>query len=72
MPPNRAKVMRETSQSLAQNVYEQLVSQQGYSDPTNMARGVRPGVQVVPGQPMPMMPMAQPQPQPAEQVMILR
>ena len=71
MPPNRAKVMRETSQSLAQNVYEQLVSQLGYSDP-NMARGVRPGVQVVPGQPVPMMPMGQPQPQPAEQVMILR
>ena len=66
MPPNRAKVMRETSQSLALSVYEQLVSQLDYSDP-NMARGVRPGVQVVPGQPMPGMPA-----QPAEQVMILR
>ena len=67
MPPNRAKVMRETSQTLALSVYEQLVSQLDYSDP-NMARGVRPGVQVVPGQPMPGMPAAQP----TEQVMILR
>lgn len=66
MPPNRAKVMRETSQSLALSVYEQLVSQLDYSDP-NMAHGVRPGVQVVPSQPMTGMPA-----QPAEQVMILR
>lgn len=57
-PPNRAKVMRETSQSLAANVYEQLVDQLGYSDP-NMARGVRqPMMQ---GQPMPLQqPMQQP------------
>lgn len=70
MPPNRAKVMRETSQSLALNVYEQIVSQLGFSD-TNMARGVRTGVQVVPGQTMPAMQQGQ-QVQPAEQVMILR
>jgi hypothetical protein len=70
MPPNRAKVMRETSQSLALNVYEQFVSQLGYSDP-NLARGVRANVQVVPGQPMPAMQPGQPS-QPADQVMILR
>lgn len=40
-PPNRAKVMRETSQSLAMSVYEQLVDQLGYSDP-RLSRGVRP------------------------------
>jgi len=40
MPPNRAKVMRETSLSLAQSVYEQVVSQLALSDPA-MARGVR-------------------------------
>lgn len=66
-PPNRAKVMRETSQSLAQSVYEQLVSQLGYSDP-NMARGVRAGAQMAPGQPMQLMPQGQP----AEQVIILK
>ncbi len=67
MPPNRAKVMRETSQSLAQDVYEQFSSQLGYSDP-KMARGVRSGQPYVPGQ------NRQPaqQVQPAEQVMILR
>lgn len=70
VPPNRAKVMRETSQSLALNVYEQIVSQLGYSDP-NMARGVRPGVQVVPGQPMPAMQQGQ-QGQQGDQVMILK
>lgn len=70
MPPNRAKVMRETSQSLALNVYEQFASQLGYSDP-NMARGVRSGVQLVPGQGMPPMQPGQPM-QPADQVMILR
>lgn len=72
LPPNRAKVMRETSQSLAQNVYDQLVSQLGFSDP-GMARGVRPGVQVVPGQPVPLnaYPVDRP-PQPADQVMIIR
>ena len=67
-PPNRAKVMRETSQSLAQSVYEQLVSQLGYSDP-NMARGVRTGAQMAPGQPMQSL---MPQGQPAEQVIILK
>ncbi len=69
-PPNRAKVMRETSQSLALNVYEQIVSQLGYSDP-NMARGVRSGVQVVPGQPMPAQQQGQ-QGQQGDQVMILK
>jgi curli biogenesis system outer membrane secretion channel CsgG len=39
--PNRAKVMRETSQSLAANVYEQLVAQLESSDP-NMARKIKP------------------------------
>lgn len=66
-PPNRAKVMRETSQSLAQSVYQQLMSQLGYSDP-NMARG-HPRAQ--PGQaglPVPTLPQAQP----AEQVIILK
>ncbi|NMM14280.1 MAG: hypothetical protein HHJ17_12220 [Rhodoferax sp.] len=69
-PPNRAKVMRETSQSLALNVYEQIVSQLGYSDP-NLARGVRSGVQMVPGQAMSGMSQGQPAPQ-ADQVMILK
>lgn len=67
MPPNRAKVMRETSQSLAQDVYEQFSSQLGYSDP-KMARGVRSGQPYVPGQNR----QPAPQVQPAEQVMILR
>jgi len=67
MPPNRAKVMRETSQSLALDVYEQFASQLGYADP-KMARGVRSGVQVVPRQPM----QGQQQGQPADQVLILR
>jgi hypothetical protein len=67
MPPNRAKVMRETSQSLALEVYEQLSSQLGFSDP-GMARGLRSGQPFVSGQ------NRQPvqQVQPAEQVMILR
>ncbi|MBV8656767.1 MAG: hypothetical protein JO142_02980 [Burkholderiales bacterium] len=38
--PNRGKVMRETSQTLATSVYEQLVEQLGLSDP-NMARRIR-------------------------------
>ena len=72
MPPNRAKVMRETSQSLAQDVYEQFSSQLGYADP-KMARGVRSGAPVLPGQPMHGQPMqGQPQGQPADQVLILR
>lgn len=70
LPPNRAKVMRETSQSLAQSVYDQFASQLGYTDP-NLSRGVRPGVQMLPGQAMPGMPHGQPSP-PADQVMILR
>ena len=70
LPPNRAKVMRETSQSLAQNVYDQFTDQLGFSDP-NMARGVRSEVDVVPGQYRPMRQQGQPQ-QPADQVMILR
>lgn len=65
VPPNRAKVMRETSQSLAMSVYEQLTDQLGYSDP-NMARGVRQPMPAMPGQPQVM-----PAPQP-EQVIILK
>ncbi|GAB1385101.1 hypothetical protein MASR1M59_02490 [Melaminivora sp.] len=66
-PPNRAKVMRETSLSLARDVYQQLAMQLGYSDP-HLARGVRQGMPAVypAGQPMP-----QPMPQP-EQVLILK
>jgi hypothetical protein len=59
VPPNRAKVMRETSQSLAMSVYEQLVDQLGYSDP-NMARGVRQPMPGMPGQPQVIQP-AQPE-----------
>ena len=68
-PPNRAKVMRETSQSLAQSVYEQLTDQLGYSDP-NLSRGVRQQQM-----PMPMQggqPQYAPAQQPPEQVLILR
>lgn len=65
-PPNRAKVMRETSQSLAQDVYEQLIGQLG-NDP-HLVRGVRPGVEVIQGQ----QGQSIGQPRPAEQVMILR
>ena len=68
-PPNRAKVMRETSQSLAQSVFQQLSDQLGYTDP-HLSRGVRSPMAVpVPlhgGQPVP-----QQQQQP-EQVLILR
>ena len=66
-PPNRAKVMRETSQSLAQDVYAQLATQLGYTD-ARLARGVRPPVVYQQGgQPMP-----QQQPQQPEQVLILK
>ena len=66
-PPNRAKVMRETSLSLAQDVYQQLAMQLGYTD-ANLARGVRPPVVYQQGgQPMPA-----PQPQQPEQVLILK
>jgi hypothetical protein len=41
IPPNRSKVMRETSQTLAKNVYEQLVDQLSLSDPS-MGNRVRP------------------------------
>jgi hypothetical protein len=40
-PPNRAKVMRETSQSLAANVYEQLAQQLGFVD-KGISQGMRP------------------------------
>lgn len=70
LPPNRAKVMRETSQSLAQSVYDQFTDQLGYSDP-NMARGIRSEVDVAPGQNRSMRQQGQPA-QPADQVMILR
>jgi hypothetical protein len=66
-PPNRAKVMRETSQSLAQSVYEQLASQLGYSNPS-MVRSVRTGTPMAPDQSMQMMPQGQP----ADQVLILK
>lgn len=69
-PPNRAKVMRETSLSLAQDVYQQLVTQLGYSDP-KLARGVhtqQPGIYPA-GQPMTPAPVVQ---QPPEQVLILK
>ena len=67
-PPNRAKVMRETSQSLAQSVFQQLSDQLGYSD-ARLSRGVRPEPPPMPrgGQPYP-----QQAPQPQEQVIILR
>ncbi|BEU94395.1 penicillin-binding protein activator LpoB [Acidovorax sp. DW039] len=69
-PPNRAKVIRETSQSLAQDVYVQLATQLGYTD-AHLSRGVRPA-QPMPypaggGQPQPM-----PVPQQPEQVLILK
>lgn len=70
LPPNRAKVMRETSQSLALSVYEQFTSQLGFSAP-GMAGGIRSGAQVAPGQIMPP-PQSGQQGQPADQVIILR
>jgi curli biogenesis system outer membrane secretion channel CsgG len=64
-PPNRAKVMRETSQSLGMNVFEQIADQLNAGDPS-MARGVRQ-----PGMPPPPMQGQQPiQQQP--QAVILR
>lgn len=67
-PPNRAKVMRETSQSLAQDVYAQLATQLGYTD-AHLARGVRPPPPPVVyqggGQPVPV-------PQQPDQVLILK
>lgn len=64
-PPNRAKVMRETSLSLAADVYRQLMGQLGLTDPA-LAGRARPMAPVVypAGQPVPA-------PQP-EQVLILR
>ncbi len=65
-PPNRAKVMKETSLSLAQDVYQQLTQQLGFTD-ANLSRGVRPGQPPMPypaGQPM--------APQQPEQVLILK
>ncbi len=59
LPPNRAKVMRETSQSLAVSVYEQLVSQLGFDAP-DLSNPQPSGHRVPSGG------------QPAEQVMILR
>lgn len=64
-PPNRAKVMRETSQSLAANVYEQLTEQLGFTG-LNMSRGVRPaGAQGI-------APMQETQQQTQPQAIILR
>lgn len=42
VPPNRVKVMRETSQTLASNVYEQMMSQLGYAVGTQAAPGQPP------------------------------
>ena len=64
VPPNRAKVMRETSQSLSRSVYEQLAAQLGMDAP--MSQRLRPG------QPAGVAPAGQPQPAPTEQVLILR
>jgi hypothetical protein len=64
VPPNRAKVMRETSQSLSRNVYEQLAAQLGMDAP--MSQRLRTG------QPLVGTPAGQPQPAPADQVQILR
>ena len=64
-PPNRAKVMRETSQSLAMNVYEQIADQLHASD-SSLARGVRQ-----PGMPPPPLQGQQPAPQ-VPQATILR
>ena len=69
-PPNRAKVMRETSQSLAQSVFQQLSDQLGYSD-AGLARGVRP-VLVAPMPGNVYQPQQQPPQQQPEQVLILR
>ena len=69
-PPNRAKVMRETSQRLAQSVDGQLTDQLGYTD-QNLSRGVRQQQM-----PMPMQgggqPHYAPAQQPPDQVLILR
>jgi len=69
-PPNRAKVIRETSQSLAQDVYLQLANQLGYTD-AHLSRGVRPpqpmGYPAGGGQVQPV-----PVPQQPEQVLILK
>lgn len=65
-PPNRAKVMRETSLSLAQDVYSQLMGQLDLTDP-NLASRERP---MAPPAPHPAgQPVVTPQP---EQVIILR
>lgn len=70
-PPNRAKVMRETSQSLAQNVYQQLAIQLSNSDPS-MSRRIHSAVPVDGAQPYPAQPMpVQVQP-PQDEVIILR
>jgi len=65
-PPNRAKVMRETSLSLAHDVYYQLMGQLGLTDP-NLASRARPTAPMAypAGRP----PVVTPQP---EQVIILR
>lgn len=65
-PPNRANVMRETSRSLARDMYQQLGAQLGYTD-AYLARGLRPAAPQT-GQPVPV----QPPQQPAEQVLILK
>lgn len=64
VPPNRAKVMRETSQSLSRSVYEQLAAQMGMDAP--MSQRLRPAQSGV------TVPAGQAQPAAAEQVLILR
>jgi len=66
-PPNRSKVMKETSLSLAQDVYQQLAGQLGYTD-AKLSRGVRRG------QPMPLQQGGEPMREapPPEQVIILK
>ncbi len=70
-PPNRSKVMKETSLSLAQDVYQQLATQLGYTD-ARLSRGVRPEPPPMPGGAQPYPQPQAPQPQPQEQVIILR
>lgn len=70
-PPNRSKVMKETSISLANDVYQQLATQLGYTD-ANLSRGVRSAPPPLPGGGQPYPAQQMPAPQPQEQVIILR
>lgn len=68
-PPNRAKVIRETSLSLARDMYRQLAAQLGDTD-AHLARGLRPPAPPAQGGQVLSPPVAQPQP--PEQVLILK